>query len=197
MLRKGLDWLYAASGAASAVFLILICGIVSIQIGLRALDNLIYLISGTRYGLMVPSAAEISGFFLAAASFLALAYTLRHGGHIRVNLIIRNLKGPARRMTEIFSLAVAFLLTAFFAWNVLWMVIDSWQFHEVSYGIVPVPLWIPQSSMLIGLVVLAIALLDDLIVVMRGGDPSYRRHEEAEAAQASEEALAEEIEREV
>ncbi len=197
MLRNGLDRLYAFSGAAAALFLILICGIVSLQIGLRALDNLFYLTTGTRYGLMVPSAAEISGFFLAAASFLALAYTLRHGGHIRVNLVIRGLNTAARRLAEIFSLAVAFILTAFFAWNVLWMVADSWQFHEVSYGIVPVPLWIPQSSMLAGLVILAIALLDDLIVVLRGGAPSYRQHEEAEAAQASEEALAEKIEREV
>jgi len=45
--------------------------------------------------------------------------------------------------------------------------------------------------MLAGLVILAVALLDDLITVLRGRPPSYRKHEEAEAS------LAEEIEREV
>ena len=191
MLRRMLDRLYLASGVAAAVFLVLICLVVSAQIGLRALDNLIHLITGERYGLMIPSAAEFSGFFLAAASFLALAYTLRHGGHIRVNLIIRHLPPAARRVTEAFALLVGAVLTGYFAWHTLLMVIDSWAFHEVSYGIVAVPLWIPQSAMFLGLVVLFIAFVDDLLQVLRGRPPSYAVHEAREAS------LAEELEREV
>ncbi len=191
MLRRMLDGLYLASGVAAAVFLVLICVVVSAQIGLRAVDNLIHLLTGERYGLMIPSAAEFSGFFLAAASFLALAYTLRHGGHIRVNLLISRLGPRSRRATEAFALAVGAALTGFFAWHTLLMVIDSWRFHEVSYGIVAVPLWIPQSAMFLGLVVLFIAFLDDLLQVLRGRAPSYAGHEEKEAA------LAEELEREV
>ncbi len=190
-MRTFLDRLYLFSGVASAICLVLICLIVVAQVSLRFADNIVYLLTGDRYGLMVPSAAEFSGFFLAAASFLALAYTLRHGAHIRVNLFIRNVRGRARDLIEIFCLTVAAGISIFFAWNTFLMVVDSWQFHEVSFGIVPVPLWIPQSAMLAGLVILSVALLDDLAAVLRGRPPSYRVHEEAEAS------LAEEIEREI
>ncbi len=190
-MRKFLDGLYRASGVAAAVFLVLICLIVATQVVLRLIDNLAWLLVGERYGLMVPSAAEFSGFFLAAASFLALAHTLRHGAHIRVNLFIRNARGSLRRAIEIFCLSAASAITLFFAWSTALMVIDSWQFHEVSFGIIPVPLWIPQGAMLAGIVILAVALLDDLWRVLRGLAPSYAAHEEAEAP------LEEQIEREI
>ncbi len=190
-MRTFLDRLYLLSGVASAVCLVLICLVVVAQVTLRFIDNIAFLLTGDRYGLMVPSAAEFSGFFLAAASFLALAYTLRHGAHIRVNLFIRNIHGRRRNLIEIFCLTAAAGISIFFAWNTFLMVMDSWQFHEVSFGIVPVPLWIPQSAMFAGLVILSIAILDDLVTVLRGLPPSYRAHEEAEAS------LAEEIEREI
>jgi TRAP-type C4-dicarboxylate transport system permease small subunit len=185
-MRAVLEKLYFASGVAAAVFLILICVVVSAQIGLRAVDNLLFLLTGTRQGLMIPSAAEFSGFFLAAASFLALAHTLRHGGHIRVNLILRHLPGRVRRLAEAFSLATGAALTGFFAWHTLLMVIDSFVFHEVSYGIVAVPLWIPQSAMLLGLVILFIALVDDLLRALAGKVPSYAGGESAAGAAAGE-----------
>ncbi len=185
-MRKLLDALYAACGVAAAGFLVLICLTVAAQIGLRAIDNLAFLTLGERLGLMIPSAAEFSGFFLAAASFLALAPTLRFGGHIRMNLVIRRLPRCWRRTTEAFCLLLGAALSGWFAWHALLMAADSWQFGEVSFGIVPVPLWIPQTAMVAGLAVLAIAMVDDLVMLLRGGEPSYWRHERAEAALAGE-----------
>ena len=190
-MRAFLDRLYGYSGAFAALCLIAICLIVVAQVSLRMIDNVVFWISGDRYGLMVPSAAEFSGFFLAAASFFALAHTLRHGAHIRVNLFIRKAQGIRRRMIELFGLSVGALVSGFFAWNTALMVLDSWQFHEVSIGIIPVPLWIPQTAMLAGLIILTIAFVDDLWQVLRGAEPSYMRHERAEAS------LAEEIEGEI
>ena len=45
--------------------------------------------------------------------------------------------------------------------------------HDVSQGLVPVPLWIPQTGMALGLAILLVALLDDLAVVVSRGTPSY------------------------
>ena len=174
-LRRWLEWLYDASGVAAAVALVAICLLVAAQVTLRLADNLAFLVIGERYGLMIPSVAEIAGFLLAAASFLALAHAFRHGAHIRVNLLISRLPGPLRWGMEVFSLAVALGLTVFFGWNVWLMVVDSYTFGEVSYGIVAIPLWIPQSAMLLGVAIFAIAIADDLIAVLRGRTPSYER----------------------
>jgi hypothetical protein len=53
------------------------------------------------------------------------------------------------------------------------MTLTSYRIHDVSQGLVAVPLWIPQSGMALGLTIMAIALLDDLIAVLRHGTPSY------------------------
>ena len=37
----------------------------------------------------------------------------------------------------------------------------------------PIPLWIPQSAMALGLAVLLLAMVDDLVAVLRGVQPSY------------------------
>ncbi len=178
-MRRSLDFLYRASGALAALCLIGICLIVVAQIAGRLIDGAAAWLLGVRFGLIVPSAAEFSGFLLAGASFLALAYTLRAGGHIRVTLLIRRLPGRARRRVELACLAFAALLSGYFAWNMTLLVVDSWQFGEVSYGMIPVPLWIPQSAVAFGLIVLTIALLDETLAVLAGREPSYAGKGEA------------------
>jgi hypothetical protein len=70
---------------------------------------------------------------------------------------------------------VALFVVAYFAWFAIGMTWFSYTFGDVSQGLIAVKLWIPQSGMAAGLLVLAVALLDDLIVVLRGGEASYQR----------------------
>ncbi len=172
-MRTVLDRLYRVSGAAAALCLLAICLVVVAQVGGRIVDGIATLITGERIGLLVPSAAEFSGFFLAAASFLALAYTFRADGHIRVSLLVTRFSGRPRHWLEVWCLAFAVALTGFFTWHTILLVADSVEYGEVSYGMIPVPLWIPQSFMALGLIVLTIALVDDLVRVLRGKKPSY------------------------
>jgi hypothetical protein len=55
------------------------------------------------------------------------------------------------------------------------MVWFSYATHDVSQGLVPVPLWIPQAAMALGLATLFVALLDDLVVVLAGKAPAHGR----------------------
>lgn len=182
-MRRFLNILYRASGVLGAFFLAVICLTVLAQVGARFIDLLALWLVGERMGLIVPSAAEFTGFFLVAASFLGLAYTLRAGGHIRVSLLIRRLTGQRRRWIEVWCLGFSALLCGYFAWHALLLVRDSLLFGEMSYGIIAVPLWIPQIGMALGLVILIIALLDDLVAVLGSRDPSYRKVEEEAARQ--------------
>jgi len=172
-MRAALDMLYRASGALAAVLLAAIGGIVLLQVGANLIDKIVGWVGGTPPGLLIPSYSEFAGFFLAAASFLALAYTLRAGGHIRVSLVIHNLPPRARWGIELWCTAVASALTGYFAWYASRLVWDSLRFNDLSPGIVPVPLWIPQAPVAVGLVVLTIALVDELVRVLRGGSPTY------------------------
>ena len=172
-MRAILDWLYRASGAAAAFFLVAICVVVLLQVGANLIDALIKVFGGEPIGLVIPSYAEFAGFFLAASSFLALAYTLRAGAHIRVELVLQRFGTRARRVAEIWCVAVSAAVSVYFTWYTVGLVLESIEFGDLSPGIVPVPLWIPQAAMAVGLAVLAIALLDELVSLLRGGAPRY------------------------
>lgn len=172
-MRAVLDGLYRVSGALAAVLLAAIGIIVLLQVGANLIDKVVGWTGGTPPGLLIPSYSEFAGFFLAASSFLALAYTLRSGDQIRVSLIIHNLPPRARRLVELWCTAVAGLLTGYFAWFAGRLVLESLRFNDLSPGIVPVPLWIPQTPVAFGLTVLTIALIDDFVRVLHGKSPTY------------------------
>lgn len=171
-MRK-LDWLFHIAGILSAILLAAIALLTFVQIIGRAL------------GYLVSTGTEFAGFCMAASIFLALAWTLRSGGHIRVSLFVGRLGPGARRLVEIWCLGAAALAVGLFAYSALMMTWDSYRFGDVSVGMVPVPLWIPQSAMALGIVLLEIALVEQLVLVLRGREPTYRPFEEAEGRPAS------------
>jgi len=156
-MRALLQKLYLGCGVLAAICLILI--------GIAVL----YSIGGSYFGYVARSADDFAGYAMLASSFLALAYTFGSGEHIRVTLFLQRLKGRARRIGEIWCLAVATLLSGFFSWYTIKLVIDSYNFGDKSTGLIAVPLWIPQIPMAIGIVVLFIAMLEQFIVTASGG----------------------------
>lgn len=156
MIRKGLDRLYTISGGVAAGFLVLICVLVSVQV----IFNLTTKLFGTSIALTIPSYAEIAGFFLAASSFLALAYTLTRGGHIRVTLVLSYLPKTARLVFEVLGLSLCAATAIYATWFMGRLTLESFKFGDLSPGIIAVPLWIPQLGLTIGLGVFAIALCD-------------------------------------
>ena len=152
-MRSFLDWLYRMSGWVSAGFIAAICALVFAQVILNAVDRASTLLTGSAIGLSIPSYADFTGFFLAAASFFALAFTLREGGHIRVTLFIQNTSPRLRRILEFWCIGLAAAVSIYFTWYMGLLVRDSFNFNDLSSGMIAVPLWIPQAGMLAGLVV--------------------------------------------
>jgi TRAP-type C4-dicarboxylate transport system permease small subunit len=162
-VRAALELLYRTSGRLAGFFLIAVAVLSLAQIGGRLL------------GFAAHSFDEFAGYCMAASSFLGLAYTLRASEHIRMTLVVHRTRGAARRALELGCLAAGGFLVGFFAWYTADMVWFSYATHDVSQGLVPVPLWIPQAAMALGLATLFVALLDDLVVVLAGKAPAHGR----------------------
>ena len=173
-MRKRLEWLYTGSGVLAGVFLTLIALLSLAQIGGRTL------------GFAAYSFDDFAGFCMAASSFLGLAHTYRRNEHIRVALLIDRFSGGTRRVLEIVCLTASAFMIGFFAWYATDMAWTSHVINDVSQGLVPVPLWLPQSGMALGLIIMAIALLDDLIAVLAGGTASYLAAEQSKKIATSE-----------
>ena len=151
-----LDRLARASGAAAAASLAAIAIIIAAQIVARLM------------GQQIPAADDFAGWAMAASAFLALPYALRHGDHIRVTLVAQMLPKSWQRTLEVLSTAIGVALACWGAWSVVNFVLDSWRFDEVAQGMLAVPLWIPQLSMAVGMVLFALMMADRLLRVALG-----------------------------
>ena len=162
-----LQKIYDICGAIAGGLILCICLLISAQILLNVFGRF----SPGTLPSTIPSYADFSGFMLAGATFLALAHTLRAGGHIRVNLVTDRLPVRAQVVMEGFVLTTAALLIGYATWFVSGLVVESIHYGDVSNGIVPVPLWIPQSSAAFGLGLLLVAVLHTFVDLVRAGAP--------------------------
>jgi TRAP-type C4-dicarboxylate transport system permease small subunit len=172
-MRRWLDVLYKASCWCGAGSIALICLLVICQVALNLVDRLSTLLTGSAIGLTIPSYADFTGFLLAAASFLSLAYTLREGAHIRVVLLVSRLPEKMHQLIEIWCIGSGLAVSLYFSWYTARLTHESYIYHDLSSGMIAVPIWIPQTAMLLGLVVLSTALIDELVAVLRGNMPCY------------------------
>jgi TRAP-type C4-dicarboxylate transport system permease small subunit len=159
--------LYTLGGYLAAVCLTFICVLITAQIIGRLVDRTAVAMGGGRIGLAVPGLSEISGFLLVGASFLGLAYTFVHGGHIRVTLLIGRFPPAPRAWVEVLCLSIALALCLYLAWNLYWLLDDSITFNETSYGLLRIPLWIPQTAMLAGVILFCLALIETWLHTLR------------------------------
>lgn len=155
-MRRFLDALYDGAAALAAIFMVLLLVMVLLSILSRQLH------------FNIPGIDAYAGYMMAAAGFLALAQTLKKGEHIRVTLLIASLKGGAKRGFEVWALFAASalaVLSAYYSCRLAW---QSYAFHDISTSNDATPLWLPQLSMAVGTVVLAIAFIDEFVLELRG-----------------------------
>lgn len=134
----------------------------------RVLDKMLGWAGFDALGLNVPGLAEIAAFLLLGATFFGLAYTFWQGGHIRVTLVLQYLPKSLHRVMDMIVTLVAAAITGFATWHSALLALDSYDYGDLSIGMVPVPLWIPQAVMTLGLAWLLIALLDALFSLASG-----------------------------
>lgn len=178
-MRAALDRLYLVSGWLAALCLVAIALMVGAQLLGRIADGFLRLAGLRPYGFIVEGLAEIAGYLLAVSSLLALAPALKAGTHIRVSMLLSALGPRPRRFFELAAGTTALVFCAYMAWRMALLAVDSWQFNEVSHGLVAVRLAWPQAAMFAGLLIFVIALLDELVIVATAGRPSFAAVEEA------------------
>ena len=165
-MRRFLDRLYAASGGLAAVCLAAIAVVMLAQAGMREL------------GMLFRGADDIVAWLCAASAFLALGHTFRRGELVRIGLLVDHLPPRVRRPLALAALGVTLAFVGYMAYAVARFVFESWQFNEVAQGLIQIPIWIPQMSFVLGVLVLLVAVIDEFVVMLRGGRPAFEVAEE-------------------
>jgi len=176
-VRRYLDGLYLLSGYLAGCFLL------AIFLMMLAMS------AGRELGINVKSGDDIASWCMAAMAFLGLAHTFKSGEMIRVGLLTERLTGRTKWITELFALLMAALFIGFFAWHAVDLVVTSWRINDMSTGVLVVPLWFPQLGFTGGLIILFIAIVDELVHVARGNKPRYEREPPKTAEEVVERAV--------
>jgi C4-dicarboxylate transporter, DctQ subunit len=125
-------------------------------------------------------AQEIAIYLYMWTMLAAASYTLQMGKHINVDLVITYLPTRAKMLLEIATSAVGAVFCAIVAVQAYEMIAATVQFGKVSATPLRVPMWIPQSALLMGFGLLtfqfAFIILDRVVELgthrEKGGEPA-------------------------
>ena len=160
-MRKLLDAIYLGAGYLAACCVLSIMLLMIAQSILRELH--------VRTG----AVNDVVSWLCAAAAFLAMAHAFKHGDFVRVTLLSEKVSAEMQRKLEIGALAIALVAVAYLAFWANRFTYESWVFNDIAQGLLPLPMWIPQLSFALGSILLFVAVVDELVGVLRGGRPGY------------------------
>ncbi|MEJ8812604.1 TRAP transporter small permease [Variovorax ureilyticus] len=161
--RVWLDRLYDGAGAlgATCVFVIFV---------LMVLGGV-----GRQMNWHVSGLNDVVAWLCAAAGFFAMAHAFRHGDFVRVTLLLEAASPRVRRALDVGCLLIAAISVSYLTYAATSFTWESHEFAEMATGLVVIPIWIPQSTFVLGCWLLLIAMIDELVGVLRGDKPSYQR----------------------
>jgi TRAP-type C4-dicarboxylate transport system permease small subunit len=161
-MRRLLNHVYNASLVLAALFVI---GIFVLMIGESAFRKL---------GSYITGANELVGWFCAAAGFLALPATFKRGDMVRVGFVVDRLPAEVRKPVLVGCLLVALVFVSFMVHSVAGYLWSGWRSDETTQGMIEIAVWVPQSSFLLGVVLLWVAIVDELVTTLLAPAESLR-----------------------
>lgn len=110
---------------------------------------------------------------LVAATFVGSPYVLLTRGHVNVDVLPQYLAGRSRFWLALFSIvmSLAFCVVLTLLTSRFWL--ESWENRWVSDTMWRARLWIPYSSMPIGLTILTLQYVADLYCLLAGREPPF------------------------
>ena len=151
MIPKLIRWIdnfAAAGGYVSALFMVLIVILITVEIFLRTVFNFSTLI-----------ADEYSAYFFVAVVMLGLALTLRDEAHIRITLIRPRLSPNGLRIIDILVVLIAVALCSFALYHSAIMVYDTYTLEMTADSISETPIYLPQIVIPIGFLMFELQLI--------------------------------------
>jgi TRAP-type C4-dicarboxylate transport system permease small subunit len=110
---------------------------------------------------------EVCGYLLVALTFLSMSVAEAHGAFHRVELVQTRLSRAGRLVTQLVFDFVSLIASALVTWQLYRLTANSWRSEDVAPTPLHTPLWLPQSTMAIGMALLCLALIRAMVIKAR------------------------------
>lgn len=128
---------------------------------------MLYQIVSRFLGVPLSWTEETARYLFIWLIYLSAAYAAKLGAHITVDLLIVVFKTRAQLILKLFSNAVFFIFAAYVSYLMRFQVAKMmFVTHQVS-GTGNWPMWIPYSSVLVGMFLIAVRLIQNSFYLIR------------------------------
>ena len=118
------------------------------------------------FGAPVTWTDELFGYLVIAIVMLGAAESLRRGDHINVDLLTSRLARGARRVLDLWAMALVIAVAMALIVSASNMVRYSYGFGIYSEGYLEMPMWLPQSVFLFGSLLLALIAASRIVTIL-------------------------------
>lgn len=147
IVARASSLLNQTAAVIAAVMLVLMVLLILLEIALRF------------FSLSTFMADALVGRGVAAITFLALGWTLEQGSMIRIRVLTSRLKGIWRTIASAFAIITTEVLVLWLSWFQFHTTVKLFMQGRTSETYFPIPLWIQQGILLVGLWLVAITLV--------------------------------------
>ena len=116
------------------------------------------------FGTSLQITDEVGGYLLVALTFLSISVAESHGAFHRVELVQTRLSRFGRVASQLVFDLMALAASALVTWQLVRLALNSWRAEDVAPTPLATPLWLPQTSMGLGMALLCLALLRSIAV---------------------------------
>jgi len=156
---SGASAIDAVSEAVCSLFLLAMI----VMIGAEAIARNVF-------GTSLQVTDEVGGYLLVALTFLSMSVAESHGVFHRVELVQMRLSPSFRIVSQIVFDLMALVASVLASWQSIRLTPNSWPAEDVAPTPLATPLWLPQASMGLGMVLLCLALTRTIaakVIVLR------------------------------
>ena len=147
-VERVVRWLTLSGAGVAAMLVLIVFGVVSYSVFMR------YVL-----GTPITFSAELNGFIVVAMVALGAGEVLLRGEHFGVDLLTERAGPRTRWLVDLWGMIAVLMVASAILYSAVLMVRFSYDFGVYSHGYLGVQMWIPQSFLLIGMIILILAAL--------------------------------------
>ena len=119
------------------------------------------------FGTSLQITDEVGGYLLVALTFLSMSVAESHGGFHRVEFVQMRLSPRLRIVSQIIYELISLAASALVTWQLVRLALNSFHTEDVAPTPLATPLWMPQTSMGVGMALLCLTLVRTIIAKVR------------------------------
>jgi len=153
-------------------------GIISLLLAAMTLLVFVEVVMRFAFGIGIHWAQELTLLLSGWMVLFGVSYGIKVGSHIGVDALVKLFPEHVQRAVSIFAIVLCLIYSGLFLVG-SWLYLEKLMLVGIELEDIPVPKWAANSIIFIGMLLLAVRLMEQLRAVVRGEAVGFKLKDEA------------------